>query len=85
MSTVSRRFPLMTLHMEKTSADVCFVGRPLHVNARRGTFVTISPAAQWDRDEPLTVPWADLTRLDIGGAYEEALALVAGPLEKSRA
>ncbi len=77
VSTAARRFPLVPLHMERKDPDVCYIGKPVQLNARRGTFVTISPAAQWDPDDPLVLAWADVTRVDFGGAYEEALALVA--------
>ena len=71
-----RRFPLVTVHMERKNPDVCYIGRPVRVDARGASFETISPRARWNR-EPLKVTWADVTRVDFGGAYEDALALVA--------
>jgi hypothetical protein len=75
VDTAARRFPLLTLHLEKRDPDICYIGRPVETTARRGTFVTIAPDAVWDRDELLTIPWVDVTRMDFGGGYEEALAL----------
>ncbi len=73
----ARRFPLLTLHFERKSPDLCCIGRPLRMTARTATFLTIGPDALWDHDDLLTIAWADITRVDFGGAYEEALALVA--------
>ena len=71
-----RRFPLVTVHMERKNPDVCYIGRPVLVDKRGASFETISPRARWN-GERLEVAWADVTRVDFGGSYEEALALVA--------
>jgi hypothetical protein len=80
VSGAAQRFPLVTLHMERVNPDVCYIGRPTRLTPRTGTLITIDPAGAWDRDETdwLNFKWKDVTRVDLGGAYEEALALVAG-------
>ena len=77
---VARRFPLVTLHTELTDPDVCHIGRPARLTSRAATLVTIGPDAVWDEIDPVTLPWADVTEVDFGGPYEEALALVAGSM-----
>jgi len=73
-----KRFPLLTLHLELTQPDLCYIGRPVELTARAGTFLTIGPDAEWDRQDLAKLPWRDVTRIDFGGEYEQALALVAG-------
>jgi len=71
----ARRFPLVTLHTELRDPDVCFIGRPIRLTTRGVTLHTIAPGAVWDDER--TFAWADLTRVEFGGVYEDALALVA--------
>ena len=80
VTSASRRFPLITLHTERRDADVCYIGRPTTLTARSGTFLSINPDGEWD--DELAVAWADVTRVDFGGAYEEALALVGYKTER---
>lgn len=75
-------FPLVTLHTEVADPDVCYIGRPVQLTSR---VVTIGPDATWDDDEWLTLAWADVTRIDFGGDYAQALALVAGDAARKAA
>lgn len=84
VETASRRFPLVTLHIEQKIPDVCYIGRPAQLTSRKGTFLTINPDGEWDWDDPLTLAWADVTRVDFGGAYEEAVALVGRETASAR-
>jgi hypothetical protein len=72
------RYPLLTLHTEESDAEVCYVGKPKQVKASRCVLAGIGPDARWDTAEPLAIALQEVTRIDCGGAYEEALALVAG-------
>lgn len=71
-----RRFPLVTLHVQEIDPEVCYIGRPLRLASRGVILATIGADATWDH-ELLRLAWADITQVDFGGAYEEALALVA--------
>jgi hypothetical protein len=82
VTTAARRFPLITLHRERIDPDVCSIGRPTALTLRGGTLIEVDPAGAWEREEAEwhRFTWADITRVDFGGGYEEALSLVAGPL-----
>ncbi|HYY10481.1 MAG TPA: hypothetical protein VE781_06050 [Kineosporiaceae bacterium] len=70
--------PLVTLHIEAIDAGVAFIGRPVKVGRRRVHLLEVDPEAEW---WPVPTTWRldDLTRVDFGGDYEEALTLIAGP------
>ena len=69
---------LVTLHTEQTEPGICKIGRIRSVDDASVKLIALDPDADWD-DEATAVPLADVTRVDIGGAYEEALLLVGGP------
>lgn len=69
--------PLVTLHIEKEAPDVCFIGRPVRLTHRSVRLLEINPEAQW-ADQPTKWRFADLTRVEFGGKYEEALVLIGG-------
>lgn len=71
------RYPLVTIHLEARDRDACYIGRPTRMTSRTLTLATIAPDAVWHDEDPLVVPWADVTQVGFGGAYEDALALVA--------
>ena len=69
--------PLVTLHLEAEDPTVCFIGRPVRLTSRSVHLVQITPEAEWD-NEPTKWQFTDVTRVDFGGRYEEALSLVGG-------
>ncbi len=75
--SASRAFPLVTIHREQVDPDVCNIGRVVAMDRGRLSLLEINPAATWD-----TVPNAyrasEITRVDFGGDYENALHLVGG-------
>jgi hypothetical protein len=75
--TASDVAPLVTLHVEEDDPDVCFIGRPLRFTSRSVHLLEITPQADW-HDHPTKWAFADVTRVDFGGRYEEALALIGG-------
>jgi hypothetical protein len=70
--------PLVTLHIEAADPDVCFIGRPVGFTRRWVHLLQISPEAEWDV-EPARWEFTEVTRVDFGGRYEEALSRVGGP------
>jgi hypothetical protein len=70
--------PLVTLHIEEEDPTVCFIGRPERISRRSVHLWEINPQAEW-WDQPTKWSFAAVTRLDFGGGYEEALALIGGP------
>ena len=69
--------PLVTLHIEVEDPTVCFIGRPLRISRKSVRLLEINPQAEW-WDQSTKWSFADVTRLDFGGGYEEALALIGG-------
>lgn len=76
--TAALAWPLVTLHFELDNPDVCYLGRPAGFTARSVRWRDISPQAEWD-DEVALRQLARVTRVDFGGRYEDALAIVGGP------
>lgn len=75
--SASRNFPLITVHREKIDPDVCYIGRVESVSSNRVSLLEIGPDARWD-DQTESYRLAQITRVDFGGQYEEALHLVGG-------
>jgi hypothetical protein len=70
-------FPLVTVHLEKTDPDVCWIGKILEVADGKVSLREIGPDAVW---EPIPAAYLtqEITRVDFGGDYEAALFLVGG-------
>jgi hypothetical protein len=79
LSAVAAHRPLLTIHTEADDPDVCFIGAPVKVGRRRLSLVEATPRAVWAA-KPTKWPLEDITRIDFGGRYEQALYDVAGPL-----
>lgn len=77
LTTASRAFPLVTIHREQADPDVCHIGRVVHVSRSSVTLLEIGSDAKWD-PEPEAYRLSEITRVDFGGGYEEALHLVGG-------
>ncbi len=77
LSSASKEFPLVTIHQEEVAPDVCFIGRIISVDAAKLTLLDIGPDAEWD-EEPTERNVTDITRVDFGGQYEDALFQVGG-------
>jgi hypothetical protein len=70
--SAAARWPLLTLFVEADDPEVCFVGQPVSVSSRHLRLLPISPAAEW-QEEPIRFDLRDVTRIQFGGRYEEAL------------
>lgn len=77
LKSASRVFPLITIHREIIDPDVCYIGRVGHVEKGLLSLLEIGPDAKWD-SSPSEYLLKDITRVDFGGAYEDALILVGG-------
>lgn len=69
---------LVTIHTEEIDSGICKIGRVRTVDEEEIGMIALDPDADWD-DEITAIPLSDVTRIDVGGAYEEALLLVGGP------
>jgi hypothetical protein len=77
LTTASRAFPLVTIHRERANPDICQIGRVVDVSKSSVTLLEIGSDAKWDA-EPESYRLSEITRVDFGGGYEEALHLVGG-------
>jgi hypothetical protein len=77
LTSIDGLFPLFTIHREIMNNDVCFVGRLAGMTPKTFTLYEIDDCAEWIG--PRRYRFADITRVDFGGGYEQALALVARP------
>ena len=76
IESASRAFSLVTVHREAISRDTCAVGRIRTLTAKTIILRCLTPMAKWDGDYP-RYRLSDITLLDFGGQYEDALARVA--------
>jgi hypothetical protein len=76
LRSASFAFPLVTIHRESADPDVCHIGRVVSVTDKALTLHEVTPGATWD-DGMSVYKLREITRVDVGGGYEEALARVA--------
>ncbi len=74
LASAQALFPLVTIHRELMNARTCFIGRVQKLTAKTVTLEEISPSAVWNRVRRYS--FRDITRLELGGAYEESLLMV---------
>lgn len=82
LTSIDKLYPLLTIHREVINSDICFVGCVAGINSKTFTLHEISSCAEWEGEHRYR--FADITKVDFGGGYEEALALVAGSAKKKR-
>ena len=75
--SAGKLFPLVTIHRDQVDPDVCWIGRVLAVNRGRVSLLEIGPDATWD-NAPTEYLLKEITRVNFGGDYENALHLVGG-------
>jgi hypothetical protein len=75
--SANEAFPLLTIHRESVDPDVCNIGRLAGLRRGRVALLEIGPDATWDA-KPEEYSLNQITRIDFGGGYEEALHLVGG-------
>jgi hypothetical protein len=68
---------LVTIHRERVDRGVCWIGRVIGVDRGCVKLLEIRPDATWN-DEPEVYRLSEITRIDFGGGYAEALKLVGG-------
>jgi len=75
IETANRLYPIITIHREKMDNTVCFIGKVAKLTDKTLSLYEISPSAKWERTRRYY--FRDITKVDFGGGYEEALWLVA--------
>jgi hypothetical protein len=74
---IGASWPLVAVHRELDRPDEAWVGAVRGVKGSTLTLLEVGVQADWGR-KTRSYDLDDLTRLDFGGGYEQALALVAG-------
>ena len=75
LTSIASHFPLVTIHPERTKPDVCYIGSVSSVTERAVMIEDLNCSAEWTG--PRRLKLADITKIDFGGGYEEALARTA--------
>ncbi len=75
--SANRAFPLVTIHRERVDPHVCWIGRVLGIANGRVSILEIGADARWDT-EPSEYRLSEITRVNFGNDYENALHLVGG-------
>lgn len=81
--SASRAFGLVTIFREQVYPDECHIGLVACVAKRNLQLLRIQPDANWD-DEPSVYRLSEITRVDFGGDYENALELIGGTFPKAK-
>ena len=68
---------VLTVHPEKWRSDVSYIGVVVGTSRKTLRLLEIGPDAEW-ADEPALHDLRDITKIDFGNGYEEALLLVGG-------
>jgi len=77
LRSAGRLFPLVTIHRERIDPDTCKIGQVIEVSDSHLMLREIDADAVWE-DKATRIRLSDITRVDFGGGYEEALHLVGG-------
>ena len=77
LHSAGQLFPLITVHREEINPDTCKIGKIIDVDKAHLRMLEIGPDAIWE-EKPTKIRLTDITRVDFGGGYEEALHLVGG-------
>ena len=76
--SANHRYPLVTIHREKVDPDACEIGHVVEVQSGHVSLLEINPDASW-QGSASKYRLRDITRVDFGGEYEDALHVVGGP------
>lgn len=77
LRSADKIFPLITIHLEKLRPDVCYIGCIAGASDKSVSMLEIGPDAVWDQ-KPTERKLSEITRIDFGGQYEDALHLIGG-------
>jgi hypothetical protein len=75
LRSVAKVADVVTIHRETVDPDVCWIGALTKVKGKECWLMAIGPDAVWNKKATI-FPIAEITRVEWGGAYEEALMLV---------
>lgn len=71
-----------TVYLERAYPDMCWVGLVRSLSGGLLTLQAIDPRAEWE-SRPRLYDFEDITRVDLGGRYEDTLRATAEPMSPS--
>ncbi len=77
LNSACAKYSLITIHREITDCEVCHIGRVAKFNRTTVTLKEVTPDGTWAADLS-NFRLSEITRVDFGGPYEEALMMVVG-------
>jgi len=77
VSSAGRHAAVVTIHREQVNPDVCHIGRVISADNSHITLLEIGPDAVWET-QPTVYNTKEITQINFGGSYEDALVLVGG-------
>lgn len=77
LRTAGKLFPVVTVHRDEVEPESCEIGKVVRVSSESVSLLEIGPDADWAR-QPTQYAVSEITKLEFGGGYEEALVLVGG-------
>lgn len=75
LKSAAKIFPLLTIHRDKINNEVCYIGKLTAVSHKTFTIEDLNCNAEWTGSRQFR--FADVTMVDFGGGYENALAATA--------
>ncbi len=83
IKTASETFPLIVVHREKIDSETCWIGKIVEIKKKSFLMRAIDTNAEWE-EHFTKVAFKDVTKIDFGNGYENALILVADYREKRK-
>ena len=77
LDSITKHYPLVTVNREKIRNNECTIGRIEKLTDKTVILQWLTASARWDGYSP-RYRLTDITKIEFGGLYEDALALVAG-------
>ena len=77
---IQNAYPLVTIHREGIDDSVCYVGTVATLKKKSFVMNLLGTAAEWEGTRKFR--YSDVTRVDFGGKYEDALWLYAQHLSQ---
>lgn len=78
IGSLASTFPLLTLFTELEDPRSALVGRPVRTGAKKVDLLEITADGTWDGRDARRIRYEDITRIDVGGRYEQALHELGG-------
>lgn len=77
LASANGEFSVVTIHREEVDPHACWIGRVVGIKGANVSLLQIGADATWDK-HPTEYDLNEITRVNFGGDYENALYLVGG-------